>query len=107
MANNHPPWQKNMPLQNFQQQMNLQFNQQLNAAAAYGFQQQNFANLQSMGSMAANLQQIQYPPRVNAIAFQQQPASQPQNNQVQSSQSSNSKYNTNIKTFSGTGSVSK
>jgi hypothetical protein len=104
----HPPWQKNVGIQNFQQQMSLQFNQQLNAAASYGFQQQqNFANL---GMNLANLpQQIQYPPRVNAIAFQQQqPASQPQSSQIQNNQqSSNSKYNANIKTFSGTGSVTK
>lgn len=104
----HPPWQKNVGIQNFQQQMSLQFNQQLNAAASYGFQQQNFANLAGMN---LNLQPspIQYPPRVNAIAFQQQqPSSQPQSSQMQSSQqSSNSKYNQNIKTFSGTGTVTK
>lgn len=99
----HPPWQKSVGIQNFQQQMSMQYNQQLNAAAAYGFQQQqNFANL-GMNLTTANMP-IQYPARVNAIAFQQQ---QPASPQPQSSQQSNSKYNTNIKTFSGTGTITK
>lgn len=110
----NPPWlsnqnQKhqtnNLGIPNFQQQMNLQqFNQQQILQQQYGAFQQ-FTGL--VGSQA-----IQYPPtRVNALAFQQQQQQQPavsQNNQAtQPPPSGQSKYNANLKVFSGTGVVSK
>lgn len=104
----NPPWQKNVPIQNFQQLQNLQglqFNQQQLSSAAF----QNYQNQQNQFANLATLP-IQYPAqipnqRVNINAFQQHvPVSQPQQQQQQPPQS---KYNTNFKTFSGTGVVTK
>lgn len=107
----NPPWQKNVGLQNFQQ-LGLQFNQ-----ITGGYNLQNFANLATMPNPNNNpMQQIQQYPRINQLAFQTQ--AQPVNSQQQSQQQSNqhqqqqqqhssSKYNTNFKNFSGTGSVTK
>lgn len=103
----NPPWQKNVAMPNFQQQMSLQ---QLNQI---GFQQlvqqsQGFNNPQPMLQMNPLMNQVpavQYPAaRVNPMAFQQQPSPQQSNNQQQQQQS---KYNANQKVFSGTGIVTK
>ena len=94
----NPPWiQKNVPVTNFQQQMNIQQLQQLGFNTA--FQQQQFHN-------QIHLPIQQYPTNaVNTMAFQQQ---QPQPSISQQNNSSNqSKYNANLKVFSGTGIVSK
>lgn len=103
----NPPWiQKNVPITNFQQQMSIQQLQQLGFNTA--FQQQQFHHNQILP-----IQQYPGNARVNTMAFQQQqpqPAiSQQQNNQAsQHPNSSNqSKYNSNLKVFSGTGIVSK
>ncbi|XP_070503451.1 cell division cycle and apoptosis regulator protein 1-like isoform X2 [Chironomus tepperi] len=103
----NPPWHKNVPITNFQQQMSLQQLQQLGFNTA--FQQQQFHHNQ------IHLPIQQYPAanaRVNTMAFQQQqpqPTISQQNNQTsqQPTSSNQSKYNANLKVFSGTGIVSK
>lgn len=119
--NQLPPWQKNVVSNviptNFQQQMSiqqLQNQQQLNIMLNNSAFQQQQQQYQSFHNPA-----IIYPTnnRVNPIAFQQHQQQQPQQvpqqqqtNQVSqqpSSSSSSSKYNANLKTFSGTGLVSK
>lgn len=105
----NPPWQKNVPMPNFQQQMSLQQLGQI------GFLQNqlSFQNAQPMLQMNQLVNQVpavQYPTaqRVNPMAFQQQPSPQQSNNQsMQQQQQQQSKYNTNQKVFSGTGVVSK
>lgn len=104
----NPPWQKNVGMPNFQQQMSLQ---QLNQI---GFLQNQlgFTNAQPMLQMNQLVNQVpavQYPTtRVNPMAFQQQPTQQSnQGMQQQQQQQQQSKYNTNQKVFSGTGVVSK
>lgn len=107
----NPPWQKNVAMPNFQQQMSLQ---QLNQI---GFQihqnQLGFSNAQPMLQMNQLVNQVptvQYPTaRVNPMAFQQQPSPQPSNNQSlqQQQQQQQSKYSMNQKNFSGTGIVTK
>lgn len=100
----NPPWQKNVPIANFQQQMNLQQLQQ-----QLSFNQVNPAFQQYHNPILP----MQYPTnaRVNSMAFQQQPIIQQQQPASQSTQqpasSNSSKYNTNLKVFSGTGIVSK
>lgn len=109
----NPPWQKNVAMPNFQQQLNLQ---QLNQAAQIGFLQNQlgFANNQPMlMNLGSQVPAVQYPTtRVNPMAFQQQPNPQQSNSQQAMQQSvqqqqQQSKYNTNQKMFSGTGIVSK
>ena len=100
----NPPWQKNVPITNFQQQMSLQQLQQLGFNTAFQQQQQFHHNQIHLP--------IQYPanPRVNTMAFQQpQPTISQQNSQTsqQPTSSNQSKYNANLKVFSGTGIVSK
>jgi S1-like len=110
----NPPWQKNVAMPNFQQQMNLQ---QLNQL---GFLQNQlgFPNAQPMMQMSqlASMNQVpsvQYSTtRVNPMAFQQQPGPQQSNNQGmqqqrQQQQQSQSKYDPSSKVFSGTGIVTK
>jgi hypothetical protein len=116
----NPPWQKNVGLANFPQQMSLQQFNQLQLQQIYQ-QQQPIQITQQYPASA-----LQYPARVNAMAFQQQQQQQPQqqaaqSNQVsqqqqqqqqqqqlqQSSQSNQSKYNANLKAFSGTGKITK
>lgn len=106
----NPPWQKNVGMPNFQQQMSLQ---QLNQI---GFLQNQlgFTNAQPMLQMNQLVNQVpavQYPTtRVNPMAFQQQPSPQQASNQgmqQQQQQQQQSKYNANQKVFSGTGVVSK
>lgn len=104
----NPPWQKNVGLQNFQQ-LGLQFNQL--TPAFNNFQQTQFANFNMPNS---NQMQISYPPRINQLAFQTQVTPQQssqqtnqQNSSATTSSSSTSKYNSNFKTFSGTGKVTK
>lgn len=124
----NPPWQKNVSNvipTNYQQQMSIQQqfqqNQQhlISSINAFQHQQPNFFN------------PILYSPnpnqsRINTMAFNQQPQQQTaaqsanqiqqSSNQIQlqsaqqqqpSSTGTSSKYNTNLKTFSGTGIVSK
>lgn len=107
----NPPWQKNVPMQGFAQQMGLQ---QLNHQM--GFLHQNhvaFPNAQpmlQMNQLVNQVSSVQYPPaRVNPMAFQQSPQQSTQNiqQQQQQQQQSNSKYNANNKMFSGTGLVTK
>lgn len=101
----NPPWQKNVPITNFQQQMSLQQLQQLGFNTA--FQQQQFHHNQIHLPIQYNANT-----RVNTMAFQQQPA-QPTMSQQNSggtqptASSSQSKYNASLKVFSGTGIVSK
>lgn len=102
----NPPWQKNVPITNFQQQMSLQQLQQLGFNTA--FQQQQFHHNQ----IHLPIQQYPANARVNTMAFQQQqpqPTISQQNNQAsqQPTSSNQSKYNANLKVFSGTGIVSK
>ena len=116
----NPPWQKNVGISNFQQQIGLQ---QLNQI---GFLQNQlgFTNAQlgaqpmmQMNQLVNQVNQVQYSAsRVNTMAFQQQPTQQPeQSNQValvqqpqpQFRRRPQSKYNTTQKLFSGTGVVSK
>lgn len=109
----NPPWQKNVAMPNFQQQMNLQ---QLNQL---GFLQNQlgFPNAQPMMQMSqlASMNQVpsvQYSTtRVNPMAFQQQPGPQQSNNQgmqqQRQQQQSQSKYDPSSKVFSGTGIVTK
>jgi hypothetical protein len=110
----NPPWQKNVPMQGFAQQMGLQ---QLNHQM--GFLHQNhvaFPNAQpmlQMNQLVNQVSSVQYPAaRVNPMAFQQNPQQQSNQNiqqqqQQQQQQQSNSKYNANNKMFSGTGLVTK
>lgn len=100
----NPPWQKNaVGMPNFQQQMSLQ---QLNQI---GFLQNQlaFSNqppMLQMNQLVNQVPAVQYPTqRVNPMAFQQQPNPQQSNSQQQQQ----SKYNSNQKSFSGTGVVSK
>lgn len=104
----NPPWQKNVAMPNFQQQMSLQ---QLNQI---GFQihqnQLGFPNpAQPMLQMNQLVNPVQYPSaRVNPMAFQQQTSPQQSNNQsLQQQQQQQSKYNMSQKNFSGTGIVTK
>ncbi|KAL7021308.1 hypothetical protein ACKWTF_011834 [Chironomus riparius] len=106
----NPPWiQKNVPVANFQQQMSIQQLQQLGFNTAFQQQQQ-----QQFHHNQIHLPIQQYPAnaRVNTMAFQQQqpqPTISQQNSQAsqQSTSSNQSKYNANLKVFSGTGIVSK
>lgn len=104
----NPPWQKNVGMPNFQQQMSLQ---QLNQI---GFLQNQlgYTNAQpmqlQMNQLVNQVPTVQYPTtRVNPMAFQQQPSPQQSNQGMQQQQQQQSKYNTNQKVFSGTGVVSK
>ncbi|KAG5671840.1 hypothetical protein PVAND_002014 [Polypedilum vanderplanki] len=104
----NPPWQKNVSNvqipTNFAQQMSIQQfqNQQLLNAAFQ--QQQQFQPFHNP---------IMYPnnPRINTMAFQsQQQTTAQQSNQMpplQPTPTTSSKYNTNLKSFSGTGVVTK
>lgn len=107
----NPPWQKNVPMQGFAQQMNLQ---QLNQM---GFLHQNhvaFPNAQPMLQMNQLVNQVNSVPypnaRVNPMAFQQNPQQSNQSIQQQQQQppnQPNQKYNPANKSFSGTGFVTK
>lgn len=105
----NPPWQKNVAMPNFQQQMSLQ---QLNQIGLFQ-NQLGFPNAQPMLQMNQLVNQVpavQYPTtRVNPMAFQQQPSPQQSNSNqnMQQGQQQQSKYNANQKVFSGTGVVSK
>jgi hypothetical protein len=109
----NPPWQKNVPNvipTNFQQQMSIQQFQNQQAQLINAFQQQQ---------QQINLQNFHNPVmysnnRINTMAFQQSPqphqqqaAAQPTNQIPQQSVAVTSKYNANLKSFSGTGVVTK
>lgn len=105
----NPPWQKNVAMPNFQQQMSLQ---QLNQIGLFqnqlGFQ--NAQPMLQMNQLVNQVPAVQYPTtRVNPMAFQQQPSPQQSNSNqnMQQGQQQQSKYNANQKVFSGTGVVSK
>lgn len=108
----NPPWQKNVAMPNFQQQMSMQQLSQI------GFLQNqlgfppNAQPMLQMNQLVNQVPTVQYPSaRVNPMAFQQQPSPQQSNNnqgmQQQQQQQQQPKYNTNQKVFSGTGVVSK
>jgi hypothetical protein len=109
----NPPWQKNVSNvipTNFQQQMSIQ--QYQNQQLINAFQQQQQQQYQSFHNPIPIYQNPN--PRINTMAFQQQ---QPTNtapaqptNTIQPPQQptpTTSKYNASLKTFSGTGLVSK
>lgn len=106
----NPPWQKNVSLPNFQQQMSLQ---QLNHQIGFQIQNQlGFPNaaqpMMQMSQVVNQMPTVQYPTaRVNPMAFQQQPNTQQSNNQNLQQQQQQSKYSLSQKNFSGTGVVTK